>query len=166
MTSSNGNRFRVTGPLCGEFTSHWWSPLTKASLTRSFDVLFDLRLNKRLSNRDAGDLRRHRAHYDVTLMSHLYIVVVHLDMWSLRFVYQPAIEVKYFVVQIKLATAPSPMTVFALAFENTALQNDVFRSSRKVTRCPSQTAVVIIDIVVDIQHRIMVDTKLVYALST
>ena len=36
---------------------------------RSFDVFLDLRLNKRLSNnRDAGDLRRHRAHYDVTVM--------------------------------------------------------------------------------------------------
>ena len=31
MTSSNGNIFRVTGPLCGEFTSHQWIPLTKAS---------------------------------------------------------------------------------------------------------------------------------------
>ena len=31
MTSSNGNIFRVTGPLCGEFTGHWWIPLTKAS---------------------------------------------------------------------------------------------------------------------------------------
>ena len=31
MTSSNGNIFRVTGPLCGEFTCHRWIPLTKAS---------------------------------------------------------------------------------------------------------------------------------------
>ena len=31
MTSSNGNIFRVTGPLCGEFTGHQWIPLTKAS---------------------------------------------------------------------------------------------------------------------------------------
>ena len=31
MTSSNGNVFRVTGPLCGEFTGHRWIPLTKAS---------------------------------------------------------------------------------------------------------------------------------------
>ena len=23
--------FRVTGHLCGEFTGHWWIPLTKAS---------------------------------------------------------------------------------------------------------------------------------------
>ena len=31
MTSSNENIFRVTGPLCGEFTGHRWIPLTKAS---------------------------------------------------------------------------------------------------------------------------------------
>ena len=48
MTSSNGNMFRVTGPLGGEFTGPRWIPLTKA-VTRSFGVFFDLRLNKRLS---------------------------------------------------------------------------------------------------------------------
>ena len=31
MTSPNGNIFRVTGPLCGEFIGHRWIPLTKAS---------------------------------------------------------------------------------------------------------------------------------------
>ena len=31
MTSSNGNIFLVTGPLCEEFTGHRWIPLTKAS---------------------------------------------------------------------------------------------------------------------------------------
>ena len=31
MTSSNGNIFRVTGHLCGEFTGHRWIPLTKTS---------------------------------------------------------------------------------------------------------------------------------------
>ena len=31
MTSSNGNIFRVTGPLCGESTGHRWIHLTKAS---------------------------------------------------------------------------------------------------------------------------------------
>ena len=31
MTSSNGNIFRFTGPLFGEFTGHRWIPLTKAS---------------------------------------------------------------------------------------------------------------------------------------
>ena len=31
MTSSNGNIFRVTGHLCGEFTGHRWIPHTKVS---------------------------------------------------------------------------------------------------------------------------------------
>ena len=31
MMTSNGNIFRVTGPLCGEFTGHRWIPDTKAS---------------------------------------------------------------------------------------------------------------------------------------
>ena len=31
MTSSNGNIFRVTGLLCGEFTGHRWIPRTKAN---------------------------------------------------------------------------------------------------------------------------------------
>ena len=55
MTSSNGNMFHVTGfcagnspatagnsPVTGEFSSH-------RPVTRSFDVFFDLRLNRQLS---------------------------------------------------------------------------------------------------------------------
>ena len=53
MTSSNGNTFRVTGPLCGEFTGPGEFP-TQRPVTRSFDVLFDLRLNKRLSKQPWG----------------------------------------------------------------------------------------------------------------
>ena len=48
MTSSNGHIFRATGPLCGEFTGPGEFP-TQRPVTRSFDVFFDLRLNKRLS---------------------------------------------------------------------------------------------------------------------
>ena len=47
-TSSNGNTFRVTGPLCGEFTGHRWIPLTKVSDAELW-YFFDLCLNKRLS---------------------------------------------------------------------------------------------------------------------
>ena len=48
--SSNGNIFRVAGPLWGESTGRRWFPITKAlSVTRSFDVFFDLRPNKRIS---------------------------------------------------------------------------------------------------------------------
>ena len=53
MTSSNGNIFRVTGHLCGEFTGDRWIPRTKP-VTRSFDIFFDLRLNKRLSKQSWG----------------------------------------------------------------------------------------------------------------
>ena len=48
MTSSNGNIFRVTGPLCGEFTGPGEFP-TQRPVTRSFYVFFDLRLNKQLN---------------------------------------------------------------------------------------------------------------------
>ena len=49
-------------PAIGEFP-------TQRPVTRSFDDFFDLRLNKQLSkNHEAGDLRRHRAHYDVIVM--------------------------------------------------------------------------------------------------
>ena len=43
MTSSNGNIFRVTGLLCGEFTGPG-EFLAQRPVTRSFDVFFDLRL--------------------------------------------------------------------------------------------------------------------------
>ena len=39
---------------------------------RSFDVFFDLRwINGGVNNGEAGDLRHHRAHYDVTVMWYL-----------------------------------------------------------------------------------------------
>ena len=68
MTSSNGNIFHVTGPLCGEFTGPGEFP-TQRPVMWSFDVFFDLRLNKRLGkHREAGDLRCHHGHYYVNVM--------------------------------------------------------------------------------------------------
>ena len=69
MTSSNGNIFRVTGPLCGEFIGHRWIPRTKAG-NASF-VMFYLicaRINGWVNSREAGDLGRHGAHHDVIVM--------------------------------------------------------------------------------------------------
>ena len=57
-------------PANGEFPA-------QRPVTRSFDVSFDLRLNKRLS--EAGDLRRHRAHYDVIVM--ITHVVIKTTCW-------------------------------------------------------------------------------------
>ena len=53
MTSSNGNIFRVTGHLCGEFTGPSEFP-TQRPVTRRFDVFFDPRLNKQLSKQSWG----------------------------------------------------------------------------------------------------------------
>ena len=53
MTSSNGNIFRVTGYLCGNSPVSGEFP-TQRPVTRSFDVFFDLRLNKWLSKQSWG----------------------------------------------------------------------------------------------------------------
>ena len=65
MTSSNGNIFRVTGHLCGEFTGHRWFPRTKASDAELWCFLWSTPgIKGWVNNRQAGDLRRNRAHYD------------------------------------------------------------------------------------------------------
>ena len=46
-------KIRVTGPLCGEFTGHWWIPRTKASEAELWCVFF-LRMNERLSKQSWG----------------------------------------------------------------------------------------------------------------
>ena len=51
--------FRVTGHLRGEFTGPRWILRKKAS---------DVWLNGCVNNREAGDLRRYCAHYDVIVM--------------------------------------------------------------------------------------------------
>ena len=66
MTSSKGNISALLAICAGN------SPVTvefpaKRPVTRSIDVFFDLCLNNsRVNNREAGNLRHHRAHYDVT----------------------------------------------------------------------------------------------------
>ena len=69
MTSSNGNIFRVTGPLWGESTGHRWIPLTKTSDAELWCLFWICAwTNGWTNNRNACDLRRHRAHYDVIVM--------------------------------------------------------------------------------------------------
>ena len=71
MTSSNGNIFRVTGSLCGEFTGDRWIPRTMASGAELWCFLWSAPWkNGWVNNREAGDLRRHCAHYDVIVISH------------------------------------------------------------------------------------------------
>ena len=52
--------------LCGEFTGHRWIPRTKASGEKLWCFLWSLIwTNSWANNENAGDLRRHRALYDV-----------------------------------------------------------------------------------------------------
>ena len=70
MTSSNGNIFRVTGHLCGEFTGLRWSPGHKGQLRGALMFSFIcVWINGLINNREAGDLRRYRTHHDVTVMT-------------------------------------------------------------------------------------------------
>ena len=69
MTSSNGNIFHVSGPLCvGIHRSPVNSP-HKASDAELWWVFLSAPLiNGWVNNSEAGDLRYRRAHYDVTVM--------------------------------------------------------------------------------------------------
>ena len=77
MTSSNGNIFRVTGPLCGEYSPHkcqWHGALICAGI------------NGWVNNGEAGDLRRHRSNYDVIVMvSGFNCVATNLSLTSKLF---------------------------------------------------------------------------------
>ena len=62
MTSSDGNIFRVTGHLCGEFTGNRWRGALMSSLICAW-------IDGLVNDGEAGYLRRHRAHYDITVMA-------------------------------------------------------------------------------------------------
>ena len=86
MTSSNGNIFRVTDLFAGN------SPVTsgfpaKRSVTREWraTLMFSLIyawIKGWVNNREAGDLRRHRAHYVVIVMRPILwtrFIIMHLN---------------------------------------------------------------------------------------
>ena len=68
-------------PFVGEFTGHRWIPLTKASDAELWCFLWSAPwINGWVNNREDGDLRRHRAHYDVIVMSSM----INLEHWGNR----------------------------------------------------------------------------------
>ena len=71
MTSWNENNFRVTGPLCGEFTGHRWIP-SQRPVTQSLDFFFRLRLNHQFSKQWR---RRSFATSYHTLLRHCNVIV-------------------------------------------------------------------------------------------
>ena len=80
ITSSNGNIFRVTDHLCGEFTGPRWIPHTKASDAELSFSLICSRLNGWVNTRGAGALRHHRPHYDVNLFRPTLQYFKHLQL--------------------------------------------------------------------------------------
>ena len=119
MTSSNGNIFRVTGPLCGEFTGHRWIPLTKASDAEHW-CFFDLCwINGWVNNHEAGDLRCHRAYYDVIVMPCLQTTRGWFNIKMLSYQYRNTIaEIRRPLGRL-IATMGFPMLVrWYLGFES------------------------------------------------
>ena len=89
MTSSNGNIFRVTGLLCGEFTGPGEFPSHKGQWRGA--LMFSLicaRTNRWVNNREAGELRRHQAHYDVSVMMSVDETIIASDNDSFSTCYQ------------------------------------------------------------------------------
>ena len=73
------HQIRVTDPLCGDFTGPVNSPHKgqwRGALTFS---LISAWINGWANIRNAGDLRRHHAHYDVTVMTHPHCVEFPFD---------------------------------------------------------------------------------------
>ena len=72
MTSSNGNIFRVTGHLCGEFIGEFidprWIPHKGQWRGTLMFSLICVWINGWVNNGEAGDLRRYRAHYEAPVM--------------------------------------------------------------------------------------------------
>ena len=82
MTSSNGNIFRVTGPLCGNPVNSSHKGEWRGALVFS---LICFSINGWINNREAGDLRRHRGHYDMNIMK--WVTVTELKVRVPRFLF-------------------------------------------------------------------------------
>ena len=67
MTTWNGNIFRVIGPLCGELTGPGIPHKDQWRRALMFSLICAW-IHGWVNNRGAGDLRRHRAHYDVIVI--------------------------------------------------------------------------------------------------
>ena len=68
MTSSKGNISRVTGPLCRDFTGPVNSPHEDRWRELKLFSLICAKINRWVNNREAGDLGRHRSHYNGIVM--------------------------------------------------------------------------------------------------
>ena len=100
-------------PVTGEFPS-------QRPVTQSFDVFFDLRLNKRLSKQSRrGELRRLRTHYDVTVISSCGVTVTYTYIHTCIHIYiyicliNPETKTKRHICAATFRTTNSEMIVKA-----------------------------------------------------
>ena len=102
MASSIGSIFRVTGHLGREFTGHRWIPLSKAcdeELWCSVLFLICAWMDGWVNSREAGDLRRHRAYNDVTVME----TIANIDVtWRMQQMYGCVFVPEWNLAKLKL----------------------------------------------------------------
>ena len=77
MTSSNGTIFRVTGPLCGVPVNSPHKGQWRGALMFPLICAW---IHDWVNNREAGDLRRYRGHYDVNVMISLEIKGIYYEL--------------------------------------------------------------------------------------
>ena len=100
-------------PVTSEYTA-------QRTMTRSFDVFLDLRLNKRLSKQSWGcDLRSHRAHYDVTAIRKFSVKTAGAISWyfipsfikNSRPIYNVKIKVRRYLTERKMYLTHCPWEI-------------------------------------------------------
>ena len=134
MTSSNGNIFRVTGHLSGEFIRSQVNSPQKGQWRGA--LMFSLictRINGWVNNGEAGDLRRHRTHYDAIVM-YLSVLVIR-SVWSVT-------ECK----DICHMTAGPLNYETARLDDSSGCNNFLLKTSIILTHCPLKNTVVILKV--------------------
>ena len=122
MTSSNGNIFRVTGPLRGEITGHRCIPNTKASDAELWCFFICAWINAWVNNREAGDLRRHRAHYGVTVMTSYFHILGYIEVPLICWYVYPPWHI-YMILYIYIHTHALFREPTLIVFVSTTLQH-------------------------------------------
>ena len=120
MTTSNGNIFRVTGHLCGEFIGPRRIPRAKANDAELWCFLWSAcEKNGWVNKREAGDLTRYRAHYNdiamqrvITRPHHINITDMPKYTQSYCMAYQSYCLQSHFQVLIFVRTTRSNSVLF------------------------------------------------------
>ena len=116
MTSSNGNIFRVTDPLCGNSPVPVNSPHKGQWRGALMFSLICAWINRWVNNREAGDLRRYRAHYDVVVM--IYTVGVRSVLLYFKMIIKPVARIRQYTSIVFLMC---PVKSFILKFKSNVI---------------------------------------------